>query len=355
MIKLSHLITADVAGTSSFRTRIIEDRKFNIEFEKSISLKIFEQKAFVFGDYPYELFIIEDEWKNIGPILNAFNTEEFEEISNVLILTNAEMTKDALRKNKVPPQIITLDFNLGKAKNFYDDTFEIHSLIKEHCYNTPVIAITSFEQEDEAKKLVESLRKNGDSVYSKDRHLWEVLPNIIRDKLSINRLKVKLKKETQKNQPKVFIGSSSEALELASSIANKLSKVATCTVWDECEGLGETIIDILIEECKNTDYAIFIFHPDDVSTIRGRTKETVRDNVIFETGLFMSKLGYKNVFIVTPTEHDELRILTDIAGIKYGEYKKDYKKNIKDAVREFCTEIEQRIQNDQEKEEKVDK
>jgi predicted nucleotide-binding protein len=40
-----------------------------------------------------------------------------------------------------------------------------------------------------------------------------------------------------------------------------------------------------------SDFAIAIAQPDDVTKTRGKRKNTPRDNVIFELGFFMGRLG----------------------------------------------------------------
>ncbi len=89
------------------------------------------------------------------------------------------------------------------------------------------------------------------------------------------------------------------------------------TVWDQ--GIFEPsgfILEDLTEKMQNFDFAAFIFSGDDVIKIRDKEKHITRDNVIFELGLFIGKLGRKNNFIVVP-EGSDLRIPSDLLGINY--------------------------------------
>jgi predicted nucleotide-binding protein len=48
--------------------------------------------------------------------------------------------------------------------------------------------------------------------------------------------------------------------------------------------------------------------------MRGSVSDTIRDNVIFELGFFIEKLGKKRCFIVMPDDID-FQIPTDLVGI----------------------------------------
>jgi len=65
--------------------------------------------------------------------------------------------------------------------------------------------------------------------------------------------------------------------------------------------------------------------PDDNSIVRGKTQWTVRDNVLFEAGIFMGALGPKRTFLLLPSHSaGRLRLPSDLAGmttLSYGRMK----------------------------------
>lgn len=97
---------------------------------------------------------------------------------------------------------------------------------------------------------------------------------------------------TLKIKPKIFIASSVEGLEIAYAAQVNLEHDAEITVWSQgVFNLNKTTINNLITAINNFDYGIFIFSPDDITKLRDKAVLTVRDNVIFELGLFIGKLG----------------------------------------------------------------
>jgi hypothetical protein len=127
-----------------------------------------------------------------------------------------------------------------------------------------------------------------------------------------------------KQKPKLFIGSSSEQLDIAYAVQENLEHDVEATVWTQgIFELSKTTIESLIDVMEDADFGLFIFAPDDVSMIRSDAKSTVRDNVIFELGLFIGRLGRERAFIVTPSGMADLHMPTDLLGITPANYQPD--------------------------------
>jgi tetratricopeptide (TPR) repeat protein len=77
-----------------------------------------------------------------------------------------------------------------------------------------------------------------------------------------------------------------------------------------------------------------------VTKLRGRTKLAVRDNVIFELGLFIGKLGRERVFIIIPQNNEKLHIPSDLLGINPGKYETSRTdNNLQSATASFCNQF----------------
>ncbi|WP_394496836.1 TIR domain-containing protein [Shewanella sp. ENK2] len=121
-------------------------------------------------------------------------------------------------------------------------------------------------------------------------------------------------------KPRVFIGSSVESLHIADGIAENLEYEAEVTIWrNGTFKLSSNALDDLIQKSKNIDFSIFIFSPDDLAVMRSREQYIVRDNVVFELGLFIGSIGKERCYIVKPRGVD-LHFPSDLLGINPTDY-----------------------------------
>lgn len=121
-------------------------------------------------------------------------------------------------------------------------------------------------------------------------------------------------------KPRLFIASSAESLPIAEAVNVNLDHEFEITIWKNGTfKLSSTTIDDLVEKSSFVDFALFIFAPDDISTIRSRNEHVVRDNVIFEMGLFVGAIGKSRSFILKPRDI-EMHLPTDLLGVTPADY-----------------------------------
>lgn len=146
-------------------------------------------------------------------------------------------------------------------------------------------------------------------------------------------------------KPKLFIGSSTEQLAPARSLQAELARDAEVTVWDQ--GVFQASvpnIESLIAQLSMSDFAVFVFTPDDKLFSRGTTYDQVRDNVLFEFGLFVGAIGTRRCFIVAPPE-DGARVPSDLLGITVATY--DEKRiDIRSALGPACNQIREGMRSE---------
>ena len=100
-----------------------------------------------------------------------------------------------------------------------------------------------------------------------------------------------------------------------------LSHQAEVTVWTQADWeLSQSILTNLIVAVRQSDFGVFIFAPDDMTKMRSHEFPTVRDNVVFELGLFIGRLGAERSFIVLPKDSENLHLPTDLLGLVAATY-----------------------------------
>lgn len=115
---------------------------------------------------------------------------------------------------------------------------------------------------------------------------------------------------------RVFIISSVEALSVARTLQVAFEHDPfVCTVWTDgvFRATGYTI-EALEAAVDSSDFAIAIAHADDITEARGQQWPVPRDNVIFELGLFMGRLGRARSILMEPRE-EKVKLPSDMAGL----------------------------------------
>ena len=141
----------------------------------------------------------------------------------------------------------------------------------------------------------------------------------------------------------IFIASSAEGITVAEAVNIKLSHVHRVKQWDNAFDLSSVTITNLIQRAKDTDFGVFVFHKDDETIIRGDKYSSVRDNVLFELGLFIGSLGLEKCFILVPSsKKGEFRLPTDLSGVTVTFYD-DQRDDILDAVTTCCAQVKDAI------------
>lgn len=141
------------------------------------------------------------------------------------------------------------------------------------------------------------------------------------------------------SSPSLFIGSSSEGLELAKQLQLELERDAEGTIWTQgvFGPMGNTL-DGLIAAARAADFAVLVLTPDDMLTKREHQTQGPRDNVLLELGLFMGILGKERAFMVYGRD-ERIELPSDLAGVTAVTFGKRADGNLQAALGPACTKI----------------
>ena len=145
-------------------------------------------------------------------------------------------------------------------------------------------------------------------------------------------------------KPRIFIGSSAEALDICEHIQLALERDAIVTPWNVSFLASSTTLDSLRTTLGENDFGIFVFAPDDNSSIRAKELVVARDNVVFEAGMFMGIHGRSKTFVVVPRNVPGFHMPTDFQGFTAISYDPaDFAKSPTATVGPIVTKVKQAI------------
>lgn len=138
-------------------------------------------------------------------------------------------------------------------------------------------------------------------------------------------------------KPIVFVGASSEADPVVTEVLANLQNTATVNPWANIMTLGSSTLVSLLGAAETSDFAVFVFRGDDVTTSRSEAQAAPRDNVVYELGLFTGKLGPERAFLLYDGD-DKAKLPSDLKGVTYVPYSG---RSLANSVRVACARIQE--------------
>lgn len=140
------------------------------------------------------------------------------------------------------------------------------------------------------------------------RHVAQVLAQRLRER---NKLVKPVHEKIR-----IFLISSVESLPIARAIHSALAYDPFDVIpWNEgVFRATQYTLKTLEDEVEKADFAVAIAHADDVIHYKENDWPTPRDNVIFELGLFMGRLGSSRAILFEP-RNNKVRLPSDVAGV----------------------------------------
>lgn len=100
---------------------------------------------------------------------------------------------------------------------------------------------------------------------------------------------------------------------MAEYLKKYFNKEYECVIWnDDVFKYNKSFLETLLNSASLFDFGFLIFTKDDLALVRDEAFEEARDNVIFEYGLFLGRLGVERAFILA---EEGVKIPSDFLGI----------------------------------------
>lgn len=132
----------------------------------------------------------------------------------------------------------------------------------------------------------------------------------------------------------IFIGSSTESLPIAETMAGALSrKRFRPLLWTEIFKSGDVTLDKIAAVAEEVDAAVLVWSADDGLWYRGEDRQVARDNCVLEYGIFLAKLGRQRTAVFA---REGVKLPTDVSGITV----KFFGANVETAARELATDLD---------------
>jgi len=142
--------------------------------------------------------------------------------------------------------------------------------------------------------------------------MWQHLAGVLAERLfQRNSLVTATHHEIQ-----VFVISSAEALPVARALQEALAHDPfKITLWtDGVFRASQYSIESLVDKLDTSDFAVAVIQGDDLTQSKGEVRPTPRDNVLFELGMFIGRLGRLRSFLLEPTRAG-VKLPSDLSGI----------------------------------------
>lgn len=281
------------------------------------------------GFHPFILAIVHGylESDNLG---NLFGSRREE--NNFAVVTTHDWEKDF-----APPSlsVYLMYYFIRYSMSFICPNIKNHIEIRD-CFFDKKINKQEIKLSMESGKICDPCRNTFEN--SIDGHTYKSVVTLVqhlKDKVLGTIKKVK--------KPSVFIGSSSEGLAISENIQLGLEHSVESTIWSQgVFGLSKGNLENLVAASTDYDYAVLVLTPDDLTTKRGKTENSPRDNVLFELGLFMGALGRQKTFMVHCRDI-QLDLPSDLAGVTAATFAKRSDNNLEAAVGPVCTRLKREM------------
>jgi hypothetical protein len=141
-------------------------------------------------------------------------------------------------------------------------------------------------------------------------------------------------------KPTLFIASSKEAKDIALAVKKHFQPFCNTDIWtDNVFAKNKTFLESLLNFSSFYDFSIVLLTADDKRIVRKKRYAVPRDNLLFELGLFMGRLGTHRAFALA---EDKIKILSDFHGVSLASFSRT-KSPKAESLRMACEQIREEM------------
>lgn len=142
----------------------------------------------------------------------------------------------------------------------------------------------------------------------------------------------------------VFIGSSTEGLDVAEAVKRQFAAISGVDIWNErVFELNRGNLDSLVKMVNIYDFAILCMTADNETVMRGEQQLTPGTNLFFELGLCMGRMGLDRTHMIV---ENSVTMPTDFAGVSQATFDRpEIDGDLDAAVRNACSRVGEAMVN----------
>jgi hypothetical protein len=157
-------------------------------------------------------------------------------------------------------------------------------------------------------------------------------------------------------KPTIFVSSSTESRQLVEFLKEDLSSDATVVSWADAPfSVAQPPLAQFSQSLAGADFVVFLLDLAGAVRTRGAREVQPRDNIIFELGLVIGRLGADRVLVVDTTgDPGSFKLPTDLSGLtilrasglERGDRPRQLSRYIADEVRRRTLHVEPKLSGD---------
>jgi hypothetical protein len=145
------------------------------------------------------------------------------------------------------------------------------------------------------------------------------------------------------DKPRIFVASSKERIAVSDALQSLLSETGVVVPWNQgVFELGQSAVASLVKFLDEADFSVIVMAADDIAISRRAKHAVSRDNVVFEFGLAIGKLGPERCYYLLDSAKS-VKLPSDLLGITGAVYDSTDSRSLMDSLRAPAVRIRDSI------------